>query len=201
MVAEYLRWIVGGFLAPQPTLRRLLSGGHGYDVAVQLFVLAFLIEAMSFTAFGIKAGTGSFIVGHLGNLVTSTIAFALLTFLVLRLGRLAGGTGLLPEAVLAMAWYSLMSSLLSPLVVSLMADLSQALRPAAANADEFVTPEISTSSLMAFVFAGITSIWLLANAVVAVHGFRNIWGVIGVIVGVPCILLFLATMLTGGAPR
>ena len=43
-----------------------------------------------------------------------------------------------------------------------------------------------------------TIFWLLANTVTAIHRFENIWGVLGVIVGIPFALFMLVTMISGG---
>ncbi|MFK7945332.1 MAG: YIP1 family protein [Paracoccaceae bacterium] len=199
MTGDIFRWIVSGFLAPQTTVRDLLGNANGYEVAAQLFVFGFLIEAISVVMFGVRPDQGSMIAGHISNLVASALALGLLVFLVFQLGRLSGGIGSLKDTVIGVSWYSMMNALLAPFVVMFLAEISKSMVPPADGVAAPGFPDIPTGMLMSVMFAGMTSIWLFANTIAAIHGFRNLWGVIGVIVGIPFALVVMVTMMAGGA--
>ena len=119
MIADVLRWVIGGFLAPQATVRRfLVDGNHGYEVAVQLFLLGFLIDAIVLVAFGASPEAGRHAVGYVGRLLVAVLQLALMVFLVFRLGRMSGGTGSFMDTVIGMAWWSLISALMLPVLLA-----------------------------------------------------------------------------------
>lgn len=198
MIKDVLQWIVGGFLAPRTTVRRLIDGNHGYDVAAQLFLLGFLIEAMAFLALGLRGEISSVIGWYVGNLVELLLSLAVLALVAWQLGRLSGGTGTFVQMILGIAWYSMMIALLAPFVVPFLAEFEQFMLASREQESVAAVPEISQGMLLGASFAAVTSLWLMANAIAAVHGFQNVWGVIGVILGIPFALVMILTMISGG---
>lgn len=197
MIADFAKWVIGGFTAPQLTVRRLLDGGHGYDVAVQLFLLGFLIEAVALILVG-GAGRPSGMPALIGGLMGGLLQFAVMVFLVYRLGRLVGGAGTLQEVVLGMAWWSMMGALVLPFLLVFLQDMLPIMTKMAEGQDPAGLPTPSGTVMLGATFASLTILWLLANAVAAVHGFQSIWRVLGAIIGLPLALFFVLSMVTGG---
>ena len=195
MTGSFASWIVQGYLAPQKSVRQLLDANHGWDVAALLMLLGYLIGAIAILIISPESASKGGLVGHIGGIISTAIQFMITTFLVLVLGKMAGGTGTLPQALLAMGWYTFVSSFLFPLVVKPMNQLALAMSEATATG---APPEIDGGSLFLAMFAGMTSIWLFANAVAALHGFRSLWGVLGVVMGIPMAIAVLAVLGAGG---
>lgn len=197
MIADVLRWVIGGFLAPQATVRRLVDGNHGYEVAAQLFLLGFLIDAIVLVAFG-ASPEASPAVGYVGRLLMAVLQLALMVFLVFRLGRMSGGTGSFMDTVIGMAWWSLMSALMLPVLLPFWLDMTVIMDALAEGKDASGLPQPAAAATFGATIAIMTIFWLLANTVTAIHRFENIWGVLGVIVGIPFALFMLVTMISGG---
>lgn len=198
MIADFARWVVGGFTAPQLTVRRLLDGNNGYDVAVQIFLLGFLIEAMALVLVGGGPGRPTGIPALIGGLISSALQLAIMVFLVYRLGRLTGGKASLKDVVMGMAWWSMMSALVLPFLLIFLQDMLPIMTRMADGQDPVGLPMPSGGVLLGATFATLTILWLLANTVAAVHGFRNIWSVVGAIVGLPLALFVVVSMVSGG---
>ena len=198
MVADVVRWFVGGFLAPQTTVRRLLDGNHGYEVAAQLVLLGFLIAAIFVHLLGLRGEIGSVIGWYFGSLIQHLFRVAALSLAAWHLGRISGGTGTLMQMILGISWHSMMIALLWPFVLPFAPEIQQFMLAASEQGGPVAPPEISQAMRMSVSFAAITSLWLMANTIAAVHGFRNVLGVMGVIVGIPFALMMLLAMLSGG---
>lgn len=198
MIADVLRWVAGGFMAPQATVRRLVEGGHGYDVAAQLFVLGILVEGIALVAIGTGPGQPTGISMLVSGLIGSLLQFGAIVFVVFRVGRLFGGTGSLQDVVLGVAWWSVMGALLMPLLLFFWLEMLPFIAHVAEGRDPAGLPPPSSASLFGALFAMLSIVWLLANAIAAVHGFRNILGVLGAVLGVGFILVMILSLITGG---
>jgi hypothetical protein len=177
--AELVRLIVEGYTAPRRSIRRLLDGGQGLEVALAFLALAFLVEAMLAILFGGRGGASIGV--YFINIVLQLAVFFLLSGLIFVIGRAAGGKGRLAGAQLVVGWHALVTSPMTPLTIPI-AHAFRAPPEAAAG----VVPEVQIPAggmFLAFVYAAI-SFWLMANYVAELHGFRNTWGVLGALVGV-----------------
>ena len=193
---EFARSVAGSFLAPRLATRRLLDQGHGADVTILLFLLSFLITSIFLVAFGERPEAGSALGAHGGRLLSYGAQYVFLAFLIGKLGRLSGGTGTQPETFLALAWYLVVSSFLAPFFIRFLSSWNVAMEQM--QADPPVDPnDIQINGLALAMFATMYSLWLLANVVAELHRFQNIWGVIGVIIGVPVAFAMVAMSVMG----
>lgn len=178
-VAGLLRLIVEGYTAPRHSVRQLLAGQNGMEVALGFLALAFLIEATLAILFGGRAGGASINI-YFVNIALQLAVFFLLSGLIHGIGRAAGGKGTLVGAQLVVGWHALVTSPLTPLTIGFASALRQ--QPEAGDA---ATPvEIPAGGgFLALVYISI-SFWLMANYVAELHHFRNTWGVLGALLGV-----------------
>ena len=186
MTGDVARAVVEGYTAPRASVRRLLDGGHGIEVALGLLALGYLVQAMLTIVF-LPAGLGIF--GHMLAIVQQLVTFFLLSALVYGIGRLAGGTGTMEGAQLVVAWHALVTSLLSPLAIGVS---TAAFRSGEEGAGG-IPPGMG---VLALVYVAI-SLWLMANYVAELHGFRSTWGVLGAIVGVSVVFALLLGVIVG----
>lgn len=198
MIADFARWVIGGFTAPQASVRRLVAADHGYDVAAQLFVLGVLIQAIALVLIADGPNSASGLPALIGNMIGGVLQFGVLVFLVLRLGRLCGGTGDLKAVVMGLAWWNVMSALLSPVLLIFMKDMPALFPQSLGAAEQAALPAPSLGMLLGMMAASVTMLWLLAHAVAAVHGFRNVWVIVGAIVGLPIAMFAILSMVAGG---
>lgn len=177
--SELLRLIVQGYTAPRRSVRRLLDGGDGLEVALGFLALAFLVEAILAIMFG---GRGGASVGvYFVNVALQLAVFFLLSGLIYAIGRAAGGKGTLAGSQLVVGWHALVTSPMTPLTLPIAHAFRAPPEAAAGAAPEVQIP--AGGVFVAFVYAAI-SFWLMANYVAELHQFRNTWGVLGALVGV-----------------
>jgi len=177
--------VIEGFSAPRASVRSILDAKHGFDVTFSLVVLAYVVQAfflvlIAQTLFPVPSDAQpsvSPLMFHIFNLFVQFFIFCLMTGVVFWVGRLFGGTGKLEDTMLGLAWYLFVTSFLSPFfffgVSSVMAESESAL-----------------SVLLLFGSMAI-GLWVLANCIAEIHGFRSAWRVLSVMLG----LLFGASLL------
>jgi hypothetical protein len=168
-----------GYSAPRLSVRRLLDGGNGLEVALGFLALAFLIEAMLAIVFG--GGGGASIGVYIVNIALQLAAFFLLSGLIHGIGRAAGGKGTLPGAQLVLGWHALVISPLTPLTLPVVAAFRARPEAAADAAPEIQIP--AGGMFLTFLYAAI-AFWLMANYIAELHGFKSAWNVLGALVGV-----------------
>lgn len=178
MTAGLLRMLVEGYTAPRLTMRRLLDGGNGLEVALTFLALAFLVEAMLAIIFGGGAGALSLSV-YMVNVALQLAVFFLLSGLIHAIGRAVGGKGTLAGAQLAVGWHALVTSPLTPLTLGFASAFRAQQDPGGAAAEINVPVG---GGFLALAYVAI-SFWLMANYIAELHHFRNTWGVLGALVG------------------
>ncbi|MGF1553452.1 MAG: YIP1 family protein [Paracoccaceae bacterium] len=173
--------MIEGLFAPRRSARRVLAAGWGLDVAVLLAVLAYALQAiLAILVPGARPETaeGSLPLGaHLINLLRQLAVVGVEGFAVWGLGRLFGGTGSREGALILVAWHAFVTTLLAPFFLFGQASLREG--------DEEALPLLL---LVALALALAQSIWVLAAYATELHGFRNPWGVVGVMVAVMMLL-------------
>ena len=179
MIAHLLRRIGEGYTAPRLSIRRVLDGDNGLEVALSFLALAFLVEAILAILFGGRAGNLSISV-YFVNIALQLAVFFLLSGLIHGIGRAAGGKGTLTGAQLVVGWHALVTSPLTPLTIG-FASAFRTRTDAAEGTPELHIP--AGGGFLALVYVAI-SFWLMANYIAELHGFRNTWGVLGALVGV-----------------
>ncbi|MEM6679394.1 MAG: YIP1 family protein [Pseudomonadota bacterium] len=190
MYIQLLRLMAEGLFAPRTSARWILSGQNGLEVAVQFAVLAYCLQAMlavvipgarpvELTEDGIPIGS------HVLNIIAQVALVGVLGLAVYGLGRLFGGEGTRDQALVITAWHTLVTTLLSPLFLL------------GASATRGGSPEDMPIGVV-FIFAiGVSQyLWVLACYTMELHGFRNPWSVLGVMVAVA--LLFSTALISLG---
>ena len=111
--------IIGGYLHPRASVRRLLTAGHGLDVALLMVLLAFLVREIFFIVTpGARSETVSLSLGrYVLHLVDALLSFAVFSVAICYVGRLFGGQGSLRQTGLVLAWYLPVTIAVVPLVL------------------------------------------------------------------------------------
>jgi hypothetical protein len=168
-----------GYTAPRLSIRRILDGGNGLEVALTFLALAFLVEAGLAILFGGRTGGLSFSV-YFVNVALQLAVFFLLSGLIHGIGRAVGGEGTLTGAQLVVGWHALVTSPLTPLTIG----FASAFRAQTGSGDAAAEVNIPAGGgFLALVYIAI-SFWLMANYIAELHRFRNTWGVLGALLGV-----------------
>ena len=176
-----------GLIRPRDSLERLLAERPTAADTALMVVAAYAVQRMAAIVLTPENGAA----GLVENVVSLALAVGftfLVGFLIHRIGHLFGGHATIEQALVAAGWHALVMSLLSPLVVLGMGGAELAV------AEGEVPPAVFLS-LALYLAAGV---WLLARFTATVHGFRNEWAVVGVILGVSLLLSTLLMALAGG---
>lgn len=184
MLGAVVENLIGGFLHPRASVRRLLAGGHGLDAAIAMVILAFLVREIFFILVpGVRPGDASFSVVHYAlGLVDSLLTFGLFSLMVCYIGRMFGGKATFQETGLAVGWYLLVTSVIMPVVLPAVMSIVEA-----ARAGEEVP---GGAAMVVFAASGVM-LWLLASYVAEVHRFERTWPVLLAILGVSILFSFL----------
>lgn len=207
-MGEMFSLILEGLTAPRRSARRLLDAGHGLGTGLLMLVLGYLILAIIHLLMlpDRPLGQDSFLTRHVWGLITQTAVFFLVAGMIFIVGRFFGGSGTLPQSQLVFGWHSLVTCILAPASIpftssflSFQAELTEAARDAAeagSPLDPQTLPpmELSGAGMVMGFIAIAMSFWLLANYVAEVHGFKNVWGVLAVICGLPIAIGFVLMM-------
>jgi hypothetical protein len=183
MIGAVVENIIGGYLHPRASVRRLLAAGHGLDVALMMVVLAFLVREIFFI---ITPGARSETVGlslgrYLLHLVDALLSFAVFSVAICYVGRLFGGKGTLRQTGLVLAWYLLVTSVIVPLALPAVLRIVEAAEAAAAAP---TTPASlpAGAALIVLISSGVL-MWLFASYVAELHRFTRTWSVLAAIIG------------------
>lgn len=180
-VSDLARFLALSFTSPRASLRQVLDAGHGFDVVLLFLVLGYLIEAiLARLLIGSSIqGSGGAIPYHVLNIIVTAVGFFLLSGVIYWAGRAMGGTATLAQAQIATAWFMLVTSLITPIA---LASLPDGMRnpPSDPNTPIDMTGANPTAI---FIVAGIV-MWLLSSTIAEAHGFRSVWRVAGVILGI-----------------
>ncbi|MEL7153899.1 MAG: YIP1 family protein [Pseudomonadota bacterium] len=195
VLGDFARFMGQGIAAPRATVRGMLNGGHGFDIALTMIALGYLIESVLIKLLVPGATEGANPIGfHMLNIVGTACGFFILSGLAYWIGSLFGGIATLAQSQLAVAWFMLMNSLLAPFaVMSLPEDFRKP------PTDPNLPMDLSDANpTVIFIVVGI-AIWLFASAVAEAHGFKSVWRVAGVILAIPMTLVFLLNLIVAGA--
>lgn len=184
MLQAVVENIIGGYLHPRASVRRLLAGGHGLDAAIAMVLLAWVVREMFFILVpGGRPESQDFALAYYAvGLIDSLITFGLFSLLVCHVGRLFGGKASFQESALVVSWYLLVTSIIVPLVMPAILSIVEA-----AQAGE----EPSGSAGLAVVAASAVMLWLLASYIAELHRFERTWNVLAVLLGVSILFSFV----------
>ncbi len=195
MIGAVVENIIGGYLHPRASVRRLVAAGHGLDVALTMVVLAFLVQEIFFV---VTPDAGSEPAGFsLGryflHLVDALLSFAVFSVAICYVGRIFGGKATLRRTGLVMAWYMLVTSPVVPLARPAMQRIAEAMQAAAAApAAPLAVP--AWVVLIVLVSSGVL-MWLFASYVAELHRFARTWRVLAVTIGLSIPFSMIATAL------
>lgn len=199
-MSAFISHIVEGYLAPRRSVRRLLDDGHGMGVALLMVLLGYLITAIFAVIFlgdvpGRESGTVGF---YVRELVLGFGLFFILSGLIFSVGKMAGGTGSRIETNVAVAWFFLVTSFLTPL----RAGVSMTLQTVETENGPVEMPSMEPGSVLILLALSGVILWLLACYTAELHGFKKVWNVVGSLlmgmVAVTILFMFLAAALMGG---
>ncbi|HSF94108.1 MAG TPA: YIP1 family protein [Thermohalobaculum sp.] len=198
MIGALFENLFDAFLRPRRSVRRLIDGGHGLDAALLLVLLGYLARAIFVLVTpGARMFDGAMpMAGYLIGLIEAYLTFGILVIAVHHVGRLFGGTGTLPGAAIAMAWYQLVVSVLTPFVASASVAFIEAVKAASENPD--TPPELPGGSMLILSLSLCVMMWLLASYVAELHRFERTWNVLSVMIGLSMGISILGIALTQG---
>jgi hypothetical protein len=190
MIGAVVQNIIGGIFRPRASVRRIIDGGHGFDVVLLLVLLALLVRQIFVTlVLGDRSQNDGLQLGmHFSALIEGAISFMILSSVVYGIGRVFGGSGSWRETNLAMAWYLLVTSVFVPLALPAMIHVAEAV--AAAEGGAVGPVEIPGSLLAMFAVASGTMLWLFACYIAELHRFARTWSVVAVMLGLSVALSF-----------
>lgn len=195
VLADFARFMASGLTSPRATVRTVLDGAHGFNVALLMIALGYAIESTLVKVL-VPGGSGAVnpISFHMLNVMGTLCGFFILSGLTYWAGRMMGGIASLAQSQIAIAWFMLTNSLLAPFAVM---GLPDDFRNPPTNPD--IPMDMSDASpTMIFIVVGI-AMWLLSSAVAEAHGFRSVWRVAGVILAIPVAIVFLLNAVLAGA--
>ena len=195
MIGAVVGNIIGGYLHPRASVRRLLDAGHGLDVALLMVVLAFLVREIFFIVTpGARPEMVSLsLARYFLHLVDALLSFAVFSVAICYVGRLFGGKGTLRQTGLALAWYLLVTSAIVPLVLpAVLRIVEVAEAAAAAPTAEVVLP--AGAAMIVLVSSGVL-MWLFASYVAELHRFARTWTVLAAIIGLSIPFSMIASAL------
>jgi hypothetical protein len=195
VLADFARFMVQGLTAPRATVRGVLNGGHGFDAALLMITLGYLIESVMIKLL-VPGGTGAVnpISFHMLNAIGTVCGFFILSGLSYWVGRIFGGIATLAQSQLAIAWFMLTNSLLAPFAVMSLPDDFR--NPPTDPATQIDLSDANPTVI--FIVVGI-AMWLLSSAIAEAHGFRSVWRVAAMILAVPATLMILLNAVMAGA--
>lgn len=183
MIGAVLENFIGGYLHPRASVRRLLAGNHGFEAAIAMVVLAFLLYEIFFILVpgGRPEGASVSFVDYLLGLVGSLMSFGFYTLGVCYLGRLFGGRGSLEQSALVVSWFLLVTSPLHAMAAPSMLRFLEAVRSAAETPAS--PPSIPGDAMTIVLGSSLLMLWLLASYVAELHRFQRTWNVLATILG------------------
>ena len=196
MIGAVVENIIGGYLHPRASVRRLLNAGHGLDVALMMVVLAFLVREIFFivTPDARPETMGLSLGRYVLNLVDALLSFAVFSLAICYVGRLFGGKGSLRQTGLVLAWYLLVTSAVVPLVLPAVLRIVKAAEAAAAAPAALPAALPAGAALIVLVSSGVL-LWLLASYVAELHRFARTWSVLAAIIGLSIPFSMIASAL------
>lgn len=166
--------------APRQAFRRVLDSGGGYGLALPaLGLVAVLSAVLSALLSRISAPLGdpamdAMLAQPIRLALMQLAGMALVAVAVTGIGRMFGGRGRLDQAILVVAWFEFVLIALQLALILIMLAL----------------PALGGVLLVA---VALLVLWLFANAVAELHGFKSAFATLSVVLGV---VLLIAVALT-----
>ncbi len=199
MMGAVIENVIGGYMHPRASVRRIMSGAYGVQEILLLVLLAFVVRQIMVILIPIEvAGDGPAGLGaYIGRMVGALISFGIITTLICYVGRVFGGTGDFRQSALVVAWYDVVTSVTSPFVELAARQNLAAMQSLAQNPD--VAVELSDSAAMIALIGGALLIWLYAAFIAELHGFKRTFSVLAVLFAMMILPAMLLTPMMMGA--
>lgn len=201
MIAEFTSRVVEGFLAPRASARRLLDGGHGWDTAILLFLLGYVLTAIFASLFAPAIPEQTLIGRHVSGLFMAALMVAIVSSAAWQFGRISGGKASFQDMVMVMSWQQVITSFLTPFLFQFSSAMSEGMRVVEDQMNAGAQPELpplGAGVMLGGVAAIVLSLWLLASYIAEAHQFKGTLGVLGVIIGLPFVLAMIIVLGMGG---
>lgn len=191
MMGAVLENFIGGYLHPRASVRRLLAGKHGFEAAIGMVVLAFLVHEIFFILVpgGRPDGVSVTFIDYILGLVGSLMSFGIYTVAVYYLGRLFGGRGTLEQTALVISWFLLVTSPLYAMAAPSMMRFLEAVQVAAETPSS--PPAVPGDAMAIVLGSSVLMLWLLASYVAELHRFQRTWNVLATIFGFMILFSFV----------
>lgn len=195
MIGALVENLIGAFLSPRRSVRRLIDGGHGMDAALLMVLLGYLVrEIFILITPGTRLeGGGIPLSQYIMGLIEAYITFGFMTVVVHHVGRMFGGKGTLSGAALAMAWYLLVISVFTPIVVPAFIEFADAAKAAVDSPDRRVA--VPGGAMLVLTVSSCLMLWLLAAYIAELHRFARTMNVLFVVLGLSIPISILASSL------
>ncbi len=199
MMGAVFENIIGGYLHPRASVRRILSGGYGVQEILLLLLLAFVVRQIMVILIPIEvAGHGPAGIGaYIGRLIGALLSFGIITVLICYVGRVFGGTGDIRQTALVVAWYDVVTSVTSPFVELAARQNLEAMQSLARDPD--VPVALSDTAAMIALVGGALLLWLYAAFIAELHGFKRTFSVLAVLFAIMILPAMLLTPMMMGA--
>lgn len=195
MIGATFENIIGGFLHPRASVRRVLALKPGIDAILLMILLAFAIRGMVALLLPAEAfgGDQKSLGQYIAILVSTYIGFAIEVTLICYIGRAFGGIGDIRITATAIAWYHVVTSAIEEPVALIARMNIQAVMDLAENPAS--APPPGGLALIGFV-GGCLLIWLFAAFIAELHGFKR---TLSVFAAMAAMLLLPALLIVSSA--
>ena len=191
MIGAVMENLIGGYLHPRASVRRLLAGGHGLDAAIGMVLLAFLLyQIFLILVPGVRTGEEGASISHYGlALLWSLFVFGLNAAAVHVIGRMFGGQGTFEQTALVLSWFLVVTSVPRALAAPAVIEFSEAAQAAARSPAS--PPEVPADAMLTLLVVSGLVLWLLASYVAELHRFERTWHVLIAIFGISALFIFV----------
>ena len=196
MVGALIENLFDAFLRPRRSVRQLFGRASGPESAYLLVLLSYLVREIFILVIpGARTFDGPMpLAGYMVDLIESYVTFGLLVFAVYHVGRMFGGVGTMLQTALAIGWYLLVLTVLTPVVVPASVSFLEAVQAAQGKPDT-APVVVPGGSMIVLAVASCISMWLLAAYVTELHRFERTWQVLLVMIGLSMGVSILAVTL------